>query len=69
MVSAIIVAAGKGLRMQATLRKQYLPLANRPLIAHTLTVVDDCNSVDYIYLVIPPEDFEFCRKKFAQRCF
>ena len=62
MVIAIVVAAGQGLRMQASMRKQYLPLANRPILAHTLAVVDDCDSVDQIFLVIPLEDFDYCRK-------
>ncbi len=61
MVVAIIVAAGQGLRMQNSLRKQYLPLADLPILAHTLTVIDDCDLVDHISLVIPQEDFDFCR--------
>jgi len=32
MIAAIIVAAGKGIRMQDSLRKQYLPLAGLPII-------------------------------------
>jgi 2-C-methyl-D-erythritol 4-phosphate cytidylyltransferase len=61
MVVAIIVAAGQGLRMQNPLRKQYLRLAELPILAHTLTIIDDCDPVDYISLVIPPEDMDFCR--------
>ncbi len=62
MVVAIIVAAGQGLRLQNPLRKQYLPLADLPILAHTLTIIDGCDLVDYIFLVIPPEDMDFCRK-------
>jgi 2-C-methyl-D-erythritol 4-phosphate cytidylyltransferase len=62
MVVAIIVAAGQGLRMQNPQRKQYLPLADLPILAHTLTVVDGCDPVDRISLVIPAEDFDFCRQ-------
>ena len=67
MVAAIIVAAGKGLRMQDSLRKQYLALAGLPIITHTLTVFDKCDLVDHIYLVIPPDDFDFCREKILDR--
>ena len=63
MVAAVIVAAGKGLRMQETLRKQYLPLAGLPILGHTLRVFDRCDLVDQLYLVIPRDDIDFCREK------
>jgi len=63
MVAAIIVAAGKGIRMQESLRKQYLPLAGRPILAHTLMAIGECDFVDHIYLVVPRDDFDFCREK------
>ncbi|MBW1841980.1 MAG: 2-C-methyl-D-erythritol 4-phosphate cytidylyltransferase, partial [Deltaproteobacteria bacterium] len=61
MASAIIVAAGKGLRMNHTVRKQYLMLAGRPILSRTLRVFDACNDVQRIYLVVPEADFDFCR--------
>ncbi len=62
MVSAVIVAAGSGTRMQAALRKQYLPLAGLPILTRTLTVFENCEQIDQICLVIPGEDFNFCRR-------
>jgi len=67
MVAAIIVAAGKGVRMQDSLRKQYLPLAGLPILVHTLTVFGKCDLVDHIFLVIPRDDFEFCREHIIDR--
>jgi len=67
MVAAIIVAAGKGSRMQEQMRKQYLPLAGIPILVRTLKVIDDCRSVDCIYLVVPRGDFEFCREHIFSR--
>ena len=61
MVSAVIVAAGKGIRMNDTLRKQYLPLAGRPVLSHTLAVFDGCNLISKIFLVVPQKDFDYCR--------
>jgi len=61
MIAAIIVAAGKGLRMADPLRKQYLELEGLPILARTLTVFDACDLVDGIFLVIPAEDIEYCR--------
>jgi len=63
MVAAVIVAAGKGVRMQAPLRKQYLSLAGLPILARTLLIFDGCDRIDDIYLVIPEADADFCREK------
>jgi len=62
MTSAIIVAAGKGIRMGDNVRKQYLLLDGRPLISHTIAVFDECNMIDEIFLVVPEEDFVFCNE-------
>ena len=63
MVSAVIVAAGKGIRMNDTVRKQYLPLAGRPVLAHSLTLFEECNLISKIILVVPEDDFNFCKKE------
>ncbi|MDA3821075.1 MAG: 2-C-methyl-D-erythritol 4-phosphate cytidylyltransferase [Bacteroidales bacterium] len=62
MISAIIVAAGKGMRMKNSLRKQYLLLAGRPILAHTLLAFDACSLIENIILVVPKEDFNYCNK-------
>ena len=61
MVSAVIVAAGKGIRMNDSLPKQYLPLAGRPVLSHTLSVFDECQLINNIFLVVPQQDFAYCR--------
>ncbi len=62
MVSAIIVAAGKGTRMHNVQRKQYLSLAGLPILTRTLVVFDKCDLVEQIVLVIPQDDINFCHK-------
>ena len=62
MVTAIIVAAGKGARMRNQQRKQYLPLAEIPILVHTLNVFHGCERISQINLVIPQADFDYCRK-------
>jgi len=66
MVSAIIVAAGKGTRMQDTQRKQYLSLAGLPILTRTLVVFDKCELVEQIVVVIPQDDFNFCRENILE---
>jgi 2-C-methyl-D-erythritol 4-phosphate cytidylyltransferase len=62
MVTAIIVAAGKGTRMREGQRKQYLLLAGLPILTRTLVVFDKCEEIKQVILVIPPDDFSYCRK-------
>jgi 2-C-methyl-D-erythritol 4-phosphate cytidylyltransferase len=63
MVSAIIVAGGKGIRMGQKLRKQYLSLAGRPVLTHTLLPFHENKNINRIYLVVPEGDFEFCKSE------
>ncbi len=52
MNSAILVAAGKGVRMGSGLDKMLLPLAGRPLIVHTWQRFDQAPSIDEIVVVV-----------------
>ena len=52
MISAIIVAAGKGTRMGANVDKLWLEVAGRPVIAHTWKKWTDAAGVDEIILVV-----------------
>ena len=63
MVSSIIVAAGKGVRMDNTAPKQYMNLAGRPILAHCLEAFNACSQIENIFLVIQKEDFDCCKKK------
>lgn len=60
---AIIVAAGKGIRLKGALRKQYIALDGVPIIRHTLNVFDRCQRVNPIIMVLPKADLNFCRNK------
>jgi len=52
MVSAIIVAAGKGVRMGPNTDKLFLEVAGRPVIAHTWQRFVEAGEIDEIVLVI-----------------
>jgi 2-C-methyl-D-erythritol 4-phosphate cytidylyltransferase len=60
--TAIIAAAGKGLRMGGETRKQYMSIAGVPVLARTLMVFNACSAIDRIIAVIPEEDVDFCRE-------
>lgn len=55
MVSALIVAAGKGTRMGQAADKLFLEVAGRPVLAHTWQQFERAKSVQEIILVIRPE--------------
>ena len=64
---AIIVAGGIGSRMAADLPKQFLPIANEPLLFHTLRKFE--NSVDQLILVMHPEWITYWNDLIAKYSF
>ena len=59
MVSAIIVAGGKGTRMNGEKRKQFIPLEGLPILSRTLFIFDTCDEIDRIFLVVPEEELDY----------
>jgi len=65
-VAAIIVAAGKGVRMGTAQRKQYAMLGNRPVLAHTVSAFERCHAIEEIFVVIPEGDHALCSKEIVK---
>jgi 2-C-methyl-D-erythritol 4-phosphate cytidylyltransferase len=57
--AAILVAGGKGMRMGTTLSKQYLHLAGKPVLMHTLERFFQADPSLLLILVLPKEDFGY----------
>ncbi len=55
MVTAVIVAAGRGTRMGPNVDKLFLELAGRPVVLHTWLRFDSCPAIDHVVLVIRPD--------------
>lgn len=53
---AVVVAAGKGERMGASIGKQFVLLSGRPILAHTLDIFDKAHVIDEIVLVLSRDD-------------
>ncbi|MDD2480715.1 MAG: 2-C-methyl-D-erythritol 4-phosphate cytidylyltransferase [Lutispora sp.] len=62
MNTAIILAAGKGSRMNAGMNKLYVNIKGKPILAHTLDVFFACNHIYEIILVIGDGEEEMCRE-------
>ncbi len=68
MVSAIIVAAGRGTRMGPNIDKLFLEVAGRSVIAHTWARFEAAEDVDEIVLVVRAgleSEFDEMREKFG----
>ena len=66
-VAAIIPAAGSGRRMNHELPKQYLPLGGRPIIAHSLLILQRMPGIDEIFVAVSTAGKEYCRKQIVER--
>ena len=59
--TAIIPAAGSGSRMNQTISKQYLSLGGKPLLVHTLEVLESSPLIDALLVVVPGSDVDAVR--------
>lgn len=66
-VAAVVVAAGHGERMGGPVRKQYLPLAGRPVLAQTLAALWQPGLLGGIVLVTAAGDEDYCRNEIIER--
>lgn len=64
-VTAVVLAAGKGSRMGTSLQKQYLKLAGRPLLCHTLEAFER-SLVDQVILVTGSGEEAYCRQTIVE---
>lgn len=62
MVSAVIVAGGKGRRMGASINKVYLKLLDKEILSYTISAFDKCEIIDEIIVVTGTDDIENCEK-------
>lgn len=56
---ALVPAAGSGSRFGAERLKQYLPLAGKPLIAHTLRALCAVEEIERVFVVLSADDAEW----------
>ena len=69
-ITAIIVSAGSGKRMKSLgekLKKQYLPLANQPVLVHTLKKFEGLKEISEIILVLPDGEIDYFKKYWLKK--
>lgn len=63
MISAIVLAGGRGKRMGSVQSKQYIDLNGKPILYYTLKQFIDNDLINRIILVLPKDEIEYCRKE------
>lgn len=63
MVSAIVLAGGRGKRIGSVQSKQYIDLNGKPILYYTLNHFINNKNIDKVILVIPEDELEFCRNE------
>lgn len=63
MISAIILAGGKGTRMGANISKQYIKLKGKPILYYTIKRFSESKDIDKIILVLPKDEIDYCKEK------
>src|SRR3972149_6784967 len=67
-VTVLIPAAGMGKRMGRAVAKQFVPLGDRPMLAHTLLAFQRASVVDEIIPILSEEDMETCLADIIEHC-
>lgn len=68
--TAIILAAGKGKRMQSDIPKQYLEVNGNTILYYTLKQFEESSIIDEIIIVTGMGEEEYCKKEIVDRhCF
>ncbi len=65
MTTAIVLAAGRGRRLGASIPKAYVLLRNKPLIVYSLETFSHCDLIAELIVVIHPDDTERARQALA----
>jgi len=64
---AIILAAGKGKRMGASINKQYLNMKDKPVLYYTLDAFSKCKLIDEIIIVSSEKEIDYCRAEVVEK--
>lgn len=61
-LAAVIAAGGKGIRLGSNVRKQYISLGSKPMLAHSVGLFAGHSAVSQVIVAIPEDDFESARE-------
>lgn len=64
---AVITAAGKGTRLKGNISKQFMEIYGKPILAHTIAAFQNSSKIKEIYISVPKNYMELCRKKIIEK--
>lgn len=67
MITALILAGGKGKRMQSDVSKQFIMINGKPLIYYSIMRFYKCELIDNIILVLPKEEIDYFKKNIVEK--
>ena len=67
MISAIVLAGGRGKRMNYHKSKQFIEIKGKPLLVYTLEKFIYNKSIDEVILVLPEDEVDYCKKEVLQK--
>lgn len=65
-ITAVVLAAGQGKRMNSAVQKQYLLLNNKPVLYYALKAFEE-SIIDDIVLVTGKDEIDFCQKEIVEK--
>lgn len=66
-VAAVIVAGGSGKRMGMKIKKQFIELEGKAILAHTIEAFNKCEVIDEIIVVVGKEDIAKVKTEIVSR--
>lgn len=67
--TVIVVAGGKGVRMQTSVPKQFIEVKNKPVLMHTIDIFLDYNCKIHVIVVLPENQIEYWRELCKKHAF
>ena len=67
MISAIVLAGGRGKRMNYHKSKQFIEIKGKPVLVYTLEKFIYKKSIDEVILVLPEDEVDYCKKEVLQK--
>lgn len=67
MISAIILAGGKGKRMRSAISKQFIDIKGKPIIYYTLKKFIENKKIDNIIVVLPEDEVKYFKENILKK--
>jgi len=66
-IGVVIPAAGQGKRMKSDIKKQFIKLLGRPVLAHTLSVFINNTKINQIIVVVHEDEIDYCKNNIINK--